>query len=258
MNNTTTFGLARIEKKVKDIHIKWDEIAEKYRLDSTTLTKIKNAWQNHAVVDNLGYVWLEFSGVGSVLRIVKRKKAKYFVDNFISEYDKRTINGKTYIRGTVLGKMIDENIQGARTSKKRRYSKFSRDLYQIIVDHDVCENIRAISSEELVFALRKMKTERLKFLKGTKYEDIDELTLDDLEKNAHFSHVRSVSLFPELALAVWNGLLVNSETHKLITKQNIQDEKQLVKLCKEKGWSTKWTKPFKAALENRGFKAFIN
>jgi hypothetical protein len=257
MNDTSHFELARIEKEVKEIEINWSKIAQKYNLNSRTLKQIINAWHNHAVVDNLGYIWLEIEGANCVLRIVKRKKTRYVIDNFVSEYDKRVINGKTYIRGTALGKMIDENVQGARTSKKRKYSKFSRDLYQVIVDHEVCENIRHYAHEVKTSELRKMKSKRVNFLVGSEYEGKDELTLKPLASHAHFSHIRSASLFPELALAVWNGLLVNQDTHDIITRKNIQDEKQLYGLCKEKKWSIKWTKPFTLGLAKRGFKALI-
>jgi len=258
MNDTAHFELARIEKEVKDIEINWSKIAQQYNLNRRTLKQIINAWHNHAVVDNLGYIWLEMEGANRVLRIVRRKKTRYVIDHFVSEYDKRVINGKIYIRGTALGKMIDENVQGARTSKKRKYSKFSRDLYQMIVDHEVCENIRHYAHEVRSSELRKMKTKREKFLKGSKYEGKDELTLKPLNPDAHFSHIRSASLFPELALAVWNGLLVNQDTHDIITQKNIHDEKQLYSLCKERKWSVKWAEPFKLGLVKRGFKALIH
>ncbi len=37
-----------------------------------------------------------------------------------------------------------------------------------------------------------------------------------------------------------NGLLVNKETHRLITERGIQDEEELLALCQEQGWKTDW------------------
>ncbi len=69
----------------------------------------------------------------------------------------------------------------------------------------------------------------------------DELTGEILEyQSCEFSHIRSVSLFPQFASLIENGLIVNKKTHEEITKYNINDEHELYNLCELKGWSLEW------------------
>ncbi len=37
-----------------------------------------------------------------------------------------------------------------------------------------------------------------------------------------------------------NGLIVNKETHTLITAQGVNDENELLDLCKDNNWSIGW------------------
>ena len=39
---------------------------------------------------------------------------------------------------------------------------------------------------------------------------------------------------------MWNGLIVNKDTHFIITQEGVNDEEELYKLCYEKGWNTDW------------------
>ena len=69
----------------------------------------------------------------------------------------------------------------------------------------------------------------------------DELTGESLISNtAEFSHIRSVALHSDLQLEIENGLIVNKETHEIITKENVQNEDDLYSLCIKNNWDTSW------------------
>jgi len=84
---------------------------------------------------------------------------------------------------------------------------------------------------------RRIKTYKIKF------DELTGLPLDT--KNSDFSHIRSFSLFPGLADNINNGLIVNKNTHKIITEKNINDEEELYDLCIEMNWQTNWYDEFK-------------
>ena len=74
----------------------------------------------------------------------------------------------------------------------------------------------------------------------------DELTGDILRrKTAEFSHIRNYCIYREISSDIENGLIVNKETHVIITKKGINDENELKELCIEKGWNLEWYKKYK-------------
>lgn len=92
---------------------------------------------------------------------------------------------------------------------------------------------------------------KLKRVRMNEYElRLDELTNQILiMRSSSFSHIRSVAVFPELADQSWNGLVVNEETHNIITENGVNDEDRLLDLCKYNEWNTNWYSNF---LDNLG------
>jgi len=69
----------------------------------------------------------------------------------------------------------------------------------------------------------------------------DELTNEPLKvRTAEFSHIRSVAMYKFISDSIDNGLIVNKETHKIITAEGVNDENELLSLCHSRNWSVDW------------------
>jgi hypothetical protein len=79
----------------------------------------------------------------------------------------------------------------------------------------------------------------------------DELTQVPLLPSSEFAHIRSCSIYPNLATSYWNGLIVNKDTHQIVTKNDINDERQLLELCQERGWNTRWHQRYLAEISTQ-------
>jgi hypothetical protein len=90
----------------------------------------------------------------------------------------------------------------------------------------------------------------LPFKLGILSIDRDELTGFSLKRGlgSEFSHIISAAYDPELADQIWNGLVVNTETHKLITSKEITNQDDLLCLCEEEEWDTSWYDDFHNSL----------
>ncbi|MNR27656.1 hypothetical protein D3C85_1449370 [compost metagenome] len=131
--------------------------------------------------------------------------------------------------------MLDFNIQNARSLQRENYIRYSELFYKAIRDCSRARELRAEFYEHLNRSIGRLKQQRL----GVSC--LDELTGEFLDiPSCEFSHIRSVSLYPELAGLVENGLLVNKATHREITRNSINDERELLQLCQLNGWNTNW------------------
>lgn len=255
MSNELQNFPAQISYKAHEIPIDWDSILKDKNLNPRTVKEIQNAWKNFAIIDGVGYVWVSIDGLRSILRLSKRDSVihRLIYNMYVKKSDKRKIEGKEYIRGTALGKMIDMNIQGSFSFSKRDYSKYAQAIYLKISHHEYAENLRAKAGELWIKSRSSLKSTRIKRL-GIVY---DELTGDKLQSYSHFSHIRSVSLFPELSLFYWNGLIINPDVHKEITSQNVHNEEMLFNLCYKLSWRTNWLDPYKLDLQQIGYTPLI-
>ena len=120
--------------------------------------------------------------------------------------------------------------------------KYSEKIYKAIRDSDTAENIRTTYIKQIQDSRKNLKNKRIRKYKIRK----DELTGEKLiKKTAEFSHIRSYALFKDIADDIENGLIVNKETHEIITKRGINDEDELYCLCKELNWDIEWMEKFK-------------
>lgn len=204
-------------------------------LDERTITAIKNAWNNFSIIDQYGRIWINSEGVHIVLRTTK-DNASYLIAGLPN--DQRFHNGNNlFIKGESICYLLDSNIQNARSILRENYIKYSQLLYIAIRDCSRARELRAERYEYLRKVIKTLKLKRINLYSITK----DELTGDNLHAStAEFSHIRSVALFPHLASFVENGLILNNRTHKEITSNSINDERELFQLCNHKGWNTDW------------------
>lgn len=223
----------------------------------TGLSSVRNAWLKYAVIDNVGYVWIHEDGLRNILRMGSRKKsAKEFVDFNIPEIHKRTINGIRYIRIEFISAHLIGNISNFTNSiSKRNYSLYSQRIMNKLNESHLLESIRSNIREKFLKSKSKLKRDRANEFGVVTYDELTGEKLND--RRAEFSHIRSISHYPDLALFYWNGLIVNKSTHIVITKRGVNNEKALYDLCYEKDWKRNWVHIFKTHLEDQGYTSLI-
>ncbi|MGL5067346.1 MAG: hypothetical protein ACRC6T_05885 [Sarcina sp.] len=209
-----------------------------------TIKAIENSYNQCCFLDKRGVIWFDAQRLDGILRTTKGA-ARYMLSD-IPDNLKLFVATKTYVRGYEVGKLIDIRIQATGTKSKKEYLKYSEGLYKAIRDCNTSFFIRASAELELKMSRKGLKNKRVKKYK-TK---LDELTGEKLRMGSEFSHIRAYVLFTEYADDIENGLIVNKDTHAEITAKNINDEDELLALCKENKWKTDWYERFKRYIDN--------
>ncbi|MDC0801781.1 hypothetical protein POG14_06250 [Clostridium paraputrificum] len=237
MNNKS---LIVFNSDIKDINYKMPERAKD--LDKTTVKKIINAI-NRGKPDSRGLIWIKCSTLHTVLRVKTKVDARYLLETIDKKY-KTTYEGEEYVLWSSIISIVERRRE---ENPKNRYLSLVMDILNEINECDEIQLLRLKAKNLMEQRVKKLKNKRIR---SYKLKD-DELTNDPLDKKkAEFSHIRSVAMFPELAEMLWNGLIVNKDTHFIITQVGINDEEELYKLCYEKGWNTAWYKTYKEKLNN--------
>ncbi|MDU4938202.1 MAG: hypothetical protein E6X34_07075 [Clostridium sp.] len=237
MNNKS---LIVFNSDIKDINYKMPERAKE--LDKTTVKKITNAI-NRGKPDSRGLIWINCSTLHTVLRVKTKVDARYLLETIDKKY-KTTYEGEEYVLWSSLISIVERRRE---ENPKNRYLSLVMDILNEINECDEIQLLRLKAKNLMEQRVKKLKNKRIRSYKLKE----DELTNDPLDKKkAEFSHIRSVAMFPELAEMLWNGLIVNKDTHFIITQIGINDEEELYKLCYEKGWNTDWYKTYKEKLNN--------
>lgn len=205
------------------------EEIKKGNLSQNWVTAIKNAWINGAYLDERGIVWINREYLHTLLRVSKNLVNYYLAQ--INRSNDDFISGKDFIF------LISDIFENVTTFKRRDYIRYSENLYRLIRDSDKAEVLRARYQENISEKKNGLKKDRLK-----KYPtSVDELTGKKLDyQRSEFSHIRSVAVYPDLQLEIENGLIVNKETHDIITKENVQNEDDLYSLCIKNNWNINW------------------
>lgn len=213
-------------------------------LDSKTIKGIENAWDKIGIINDEGIVWVESSKLHTVIRTTKGN-AKYWVSKLPKNEKIVITNGDIYVSGSSLCKYLDERVNYAGKLNTEDYLEYSNALLVATRRCSRARELRAIRYEQAAEELKRLKLVRIKANKITK----DELTGDDLIiRTAEFSHIRSKSAYPQIAHYLNNGLIVNKSTHDIVTRNNVNDEKELLFLCQQMSWSTNWYNKFKESF----------
>lgn len=210
----------------------------------SAVAAIRRAWDDHAIIDDTGQVWVGVAGLHVILR-TSRERAGHFARG-LEVRNRVEFENRRYIRGWCVAGRIDRDLQECATLIRSRYLGLSERHYQEVRDDAETQLIRARFLESLRQLSRKLKRERIR-----RYEiDADELTGDPLvEKGSHFAHVLSRSLYPEFVDCVWNGLVLNPETHERVTASGAMDDRELLVLCRRHRWRTTWHRRFAASRD---------
>lgn len=221
---------------------KYDLVPEELErgLDSRTFKKINNAYNAHVYIDEFVELWIQADKLHLFLNTTSTNAA-YIVQNTRSNM-KIERDGVEFIQMAELSKLIFKKIEQTGNSLKRKYLKFSEECMMVIREDDSIIKLRREYEDYYEKELRNLKNARIQMFDITK----DELTGDDLDlRNSEFSHVRSKSMYPELALQIENGLIVNKATHDIITFYRVSDEDDLLLLCEKNNWDLTWYAEYK-------------
>lgn len=206
------------------------------------ITEISNAWKDCINVDDKGWLWVEQERLHSILRTSKAN-----VNHIVMKIEDRykMVNGnKTYIRGFQVLALIAQQSEENGTGTKGLYLDVSKQYYDAVNSCDKVKLLRLEYDKALSATRKSLKSKR-----KSKYKiKVDELTGEKLRWHSEFSHIRSVALYGQLADSIDNGLVVNKETHALITAEGINDEEELKDICEREGWSLLWYPKYKSFL----------
>ena len=227
-----------------DLKIEFEELP-KDNLNLTATRTIYNAWDKGAKIDKFGRIWVNQKELHIILRTTKANVRDIGL-GILPEY--KTQEGEeTYIKGSEICRLLNDVIENnGQTILRRNYARFSEQLYRIIRDSEQAELLRCKYWETVNTVKKKLKQTRIKRLKIER----DELTNCPLQNNSEFSHIRKASIHVVIADQYWNGLIVNKNTHEIITQREINDEDQLLELCHEKNWNTEWFSVFCESLQS--------
>lgn len=214
-------------------------------LDPGTITKIINAWHLGGLIDGSGNIWLNARYLPQVIRTVGWIAKRYTMNS--KDRDRIELDGETYLRGSRVAYLLTESIMNFRVFSRRDYAEISEGLFHDVRDSSEAKLRQVKFVQQLDATRRKLKRERIKIHRVVN----DELTGETLDqRKSEFSHIRAASFYLELSDKVWNGLIVNKETHSLITDRNVADERELLTLCREFGWNRKWAKLYSRDLKS--------
>lgn len=194
--------------------------------DKATVTKIHKAWVEGGGVDLSGCLWIDVDSLPAILRTT-RPRVEVLLEQ-VERAELQEIDNKLYLYGPEALKRIAVEKTRAGTNEKRlKYLKLSMEMYQQLDDSGAIDDKKHKFQFALLEAKKSLKGDRLEKI----HTDTDELTGKPLSQDAQFSHIRAFHAYPAIGLKIENGLIVNPETHAVITKQGVVNEKQLLKLC---------------------------
>lgn len=217
------------------------------KLNQRTLTEIRNAWLEGTRINiSDGKIWLDAERVHSVLRIDKASASKWVI--YLPDHLKTEINGYKYVDSVALVASLHEKMPLSRDGYHRSYREVSWAILTALRNSPQAKEVHQLIRLDVDKSLSSLKKKRIE-----KYRlAYDELTGETLTNMSEFSHIRSKNVYPQLALFIWNGLVVNSSTHRVITDNQVCDEQALLELCWKKDWNTSWYGDFYQNREKSG------
>ncbi len=229
-------------KKFSDLNIDFPEANE--TLSKNTVTRINNAIEEGAIVDKSGVLWIRTDKLYDVWRTDK-PTARQIVLQIPEGKFRRTFSDGEYVRSAEVTKWILYRLESA-TGTKEEYLKYTQKILQSVMEEPAVRIFKLEAALAWQSQKKLLKSARIK----TYAINSDELTGESLKRGlgSDFSHIISAASDPELADRIWNGLIVNTETHKLITAREITNQEDLWCLCEEENWSTSWYDDFYNSL----------
>lgn len=225
------------------------------RLTTATANKILNGWdQNVLLEEDSGMLWASSEGL-HVIFDTQRPQAKRYVAAVPAAYKRdfsytdehgasRTI---TYVQAWHVAAHLGRMINDEANMPRRRRLEYSEAIYLGLRNSPEVTILR-VERLQVIEARGGLKNARIREFNLT----ADELTNANLARDAQFSHIVAVSVAPLFADRTWNGLVVNVDTHAVITAAGVMDHEGLLHLCKERGWNQDWYTPFVSQAKASG------
>ena len=200
-----------------------------------TIRQLQKAWRK-SEIDGEGAIWVNADCLNVILRTTKIN-ARIITDQLGADSDAVAyIDKKKYIYGPkVLEIIADQSLENS-SDTKEIYLEISQDMYRQIWFSSDAKQQRADNRNSIGKALKGLKDKRQKLYSITH----DELTGEPLRGDSEFSHIKSKHIYRAYQLSVENGLIVNKETHRIITANDVKDENDLKELCEKMGWKLDW------------------
>ncbi|MGL4874069.1 MAG: hypothetical protein ACRC30_05400 [Clostridium sp.] len=212
-----------------------------------TVTQIMNACKD-SIIDGNSAIYISQEAVGKLLRTNSKNKIRKVLSE-IEEEDKldkeRNIEEIDFIIMGEILKLINKEIAEVMSDRKRLYLRISEKALINMRDSQKVRNLLLENDRRHKNELKSLKGKRMKTYAIKK----DELTGMKLKWGAEFSHIRAKSAYPNLALDIRNGLVVNREIHRIITRERVENEDELLKLCLKMKWDRSWYEKFKNSFE---------
>lgn len=212
-----------IVKTAKDIEYEKPDRLNKF-VDESEYDKIDDALGAGVALTNAGTTLVE-EDVLPTLLAENKKDTRYIVDNKIPDSEKCSINGVDYIKsGAVLAETHTRSEEHHDAEKRAKNGYVSQSLVNISKSAET----KAQKGDYEDFAKKQEKNlgKRRKCAGGLSE---DEVTGEPLTGNGEFHHANKKSIYtdPVQRLDPNTGVVVNSETHIDIHRNNINDKKAL-------------------------------
>jgi len=198
-----------------------------------------NAWQSGSLVDGVGQVWIIADLLADIWR-TDSATAAYFVGS-IPLSDRANFGGQECVKYSAVIYRLLEIMQSPIPNKRREYLRLSESMGQQARDADAVEVIRLRHTEFIADTKSQLKAKRIQ-QHNIQYDELTGYSLD--VRSAEFHHIRRQSIHTNLISMIWNGVVINKDTHDLITSRYISDEYDLLALCQEMEWDQSWFKPY--------------
>lgn len=217
-------------------------------LNLSSARRTFNAWQTGAFTDPIGRVWIDEEYLSNIWR-TDQSTAAFFVGG-MRQGDRENFSGKQYVKYSAVIYRLNEILQGPVSNKRREYLRLSEIIGGCARDASQAEVLRLQNTESVNDSKRRLKTDRIR-AHGIHFDELTGKPLD--VASCEFHHIRRQSGHTDLIGMIWNGLIINISTHRLITANNISDENHLYEFCIQQFWSTAWFAPYKNYLNTHYF-----
>jgi hypothetical protein len=219
-------------------------------LKKVSRTQIRNAWQEGTVIDKeTGEVWVRRDKLASILCTTDPIAGFIFGGANTKDKQTRTINEEGELKiveclsvDKVAKELVNVITKPSRMTQRAR-GQLSFDHLNAILNSPEIGEIIAIHIEYVDSKLNKLKKGRVRLFNLTADELTGEVFHTD-SKRSHFSHIRGKRTCVRLATDVHNGLVVNDETHRIISRAYVEDEHELLRICEIYSWNTSWYRPY--------------
>lgn len=200
-------------------------------VNDSEYSKIDSAISTGVALTNAGTT-LVCEDSMSVLLAENKKDTRYIVDNKISDSEKVTINNKKYIKSpAVVAETLRRAEEHSDATKRAKNSYASQSIVNISNSSDT----KAQKCDYEDYAKKAEKNLGRTRINQNNISE-DEITGKPLVGNGNFHHANKKTIYtdPVQRLDPDKGVVVNSDTHSDVHRNNINDENSLAEYAKRK------------------------